>query len=84
MLGTLLAVISSLVMVFLTPNVNWLMFIVALLVGTSQTLVLSTGINLISDVVGADGSKGAFVFGVYSFLDKISSGLAIYFIISSP
>lgn len=83
MLGTVFAIISSLAMVFITPNVNWIMFIVAIFVGTSQTLVLSTGINLISDVVGADGSQGAFVFGVYSLLDKISSGIAIYFIISS-
>lgn len=83
MFGTVLAIISSLAMIFITPNANWIMFIVAIFVGTSQTLVLSTGINLISDVVGADGSQGAFVFGIYSLLDKISSGLAIYFIISS-
>ena len=82
MLGTLFSILSSLIMVFLTPSTNWVMFLVAILVGISQTLVLSTGINLISDVVGADGSKGAFVFGIYSFLDKISSGLAIFFIIS--
>ena len=59
------------------------MFIVAIFVGLSQTLVLSTGINLISDVIGTNSSDGAFVFGIYSLLDKISSGVAIYFIISS-
>ncbi len=46
-------------------------------------MVLSTGINLISDVVGTKVKGGAFVFGIYSLLDKISSGLAIYFVGSS-
>lgn len=81
--GTLFAILSSLVMIFITPNYNWIMFIVAIFVGLSQTLVLSTGINLISDVIGTNSSDGAFVFGIYSLLDKISSGVAIYFIISS-
>jgi hypothetical protein len=43
-------------------------------------MVLSTGINLISDVVGTKAKTGAFVFGIYSLLDKFSAGLAIYFI----
>lgn len=43
-------------------------------------MVLSTGINFISDVVGSKAKTGAFVFGIYSLLDKISSGLAIFFI----
>jgi len=41
---------------------------------------LSTGINLISDVVGMKGSSGAFVFGFYSLLDKFSSGIAIFLV----
>jgi len=42
--------------------------------------VLSTGINLISDVVGSKGSSGAFVYGIYSLLDKFSSGIAIFLV----
>lgn len=63
------------------------MYILALLfgneynnIGVSQSLVLSTGINLISDVVGGKAKKGAFVFGIYSLLDKFSSGIAIFMI----
>jgi hypothetical protein len=33
---------------------------------------------MISDVIGLRGSSGAFVFGFYSFLDKISAGIAIF------
>ena len=48
--------------------------------GISQSMVLSTGINLISEVVGVKGSGGAFVFGAYSFGDKFTCGIAIFFI----
>lgn len=46
-------------------------------------MVLGTGINLISEVVGHRGSKGAFVFGIYSFLDKITVGVIIYLVSNS-
>lgn len=48
-------------------------------------MVLATGINLISDVVGNKGKTGAFVFGIYSLLDKFSCGIIIFLIgISEP
>lgn len=43
-------------------------------------MVLSTGINLISDVVGSKAKTGAFVFGIYSLLDKFSAGAVIFII----
>ena len=48
--------------------------------GLSQTMVLATGINFISDVVGTKAKTGAFVFGIYSLLDKFSAGAVIFFI----
>lgn len=48
--------------------------------GICQTMVLSTGINFISDVVGSKGKSGAFVFGVYSLFDKFGSGIIIFWI----
>mgnify|MGYP007068604951 FL=1 len=50
------------------------------IVGVSQTMVLSTGINFISDVVGTKAKTGAFVFGIYSLLDKFSAGIVIFLI----
>lgn len=41
-------------------------------------MVLSTGINFISDVVGTKAKTGAFVFGVYSLFDKFSAGAVIF------
>jgi hypothetical protein len=46
-------------------------------------MVLSTGINFISDVVGTKAKTGAFVFGCYSLLDKFSAGAVIYIVGSS-
>lgn len=48
--------------------------------GVSQALVLSTSTNLLSDLIGTRTGEGAFVFGVYSMLDKAAVGLAIYFV----
>ena len=56
------------------------MYIIAAFVGVSQTMVLSTGMNFISDVVGAKAKTGAFVFGIYSLLDKFSAGIVIFLI----
>jgi len=47
-------------------------------------MVLSTGINLISDVIGNKGESGAIVFGIYSFLDKISAGVIIFALAKLP
>ncbi len=31
-----------------------------------------------SEVVGKDGSDGAFVFGLYSFVDKVINGIILF------
>ena len=49
------------------------------MIGVAQAITLNTGITMISEVIGLRGSSGAFVFGAYSFLDKISGGIAIFF-----
>lgn len=81
--GTGICVVCLGSMLFLTENSSWVMYIIAIFVGVSQTMVLSTGINFISDVVGTKAKTGAFVFGIYSLLDKFSAGIVIFFISSS-
>lgn len=85
--GTAICVVCLVAMAFIDKNTNWLMYILPFFIGkiwlysgASQSLVLSTGINLISDVVGSKGSSGAFVFGIYSLLDKFSSGITIFLV----
>ena len=83
MLGATLGLLSLSGMFFINRSVSWVIYILILLTGCSTAMVMGTGINLISDVVGSKGSKGAFVFGIYSFMDKSIVGLAVYFIIHS-
>ena len=72
-----------LVVYVLSSDFSWVIYYVAGFVGCSQAFVLSTGINLISEVVGKKSSKGGFVFGFYSFIDKCLIGVAIYLVSNS-
>ncbi len=56
------------------------MYPIVILMGLSQSIALNTSINLIGEVVGLRGDKGAIVYGVYSLFDKTSNGLILYFI----
>jgi hypothetical protein len=39
--------------------------------------MINTSTSLISDVIGKDAESSAFVYGFYSFMDKIANGVAI-------
>lgn len=78
--GTVICIGSIGSFLFLTPKVGWVVYILAVFIGFSQTMILSTGINFISDVIGTKAKTGAFVFGVYSLLDKFSAGAVIFWI----
>jgi hypothetical protein len=42
--------------------------------------MLNTATSLISDVIGKDDQSSAFVYGAYSFFDKVANGVLIFFI----
>jgi hypothetical protein len=44
-------------------------------------MMLNTSTSLISDVVGQDSEQAAFVYGIYSFLDKIANGFMLYYLV---
>ncbi len=50
----------------------------SLLSGISLSICLNTGIAYISDIIGKYGSQGAFVYGCYGFLDKVSCGIILF------
>lgn len=81
--GTAIGVISFVLLGFLREENSDLMYLLAIFIGISQSMILSTGINLISDVIGTKTDTGALVYGLYSFLDKLSTGLFIYYISNS-
>ena len=77
LIGTVVGCLSLLALYYLTPDFSWVVYYLAVFIGSASGLVVSTGINLISEVVGQKGTKGAFVFGFYSFLDKTLVGLTV-------
>ena len=46
-------------------------------------MILNTSTSLISDVIGSDSEASAFVYGIYSFLDKIANGVLLYFLVAN-
>lgn len=83
LIGSIIGVASMAATYTLTAEHSWVIYCLAVVIGISNALLLNTAINLISEVVGGKGSKGAFVFGVYSFIDKSTVGLLVYFLSNS-
>ena len=73
-----MGITGSLGMYVLTPDYSYLIYIFAVFMGACSGLMLTTGTNLISEVVGKKGKQGAFVYGIYSFVDKCVVGLLVY------
>ncbi|KAL4509371.1 hypothetical protein ABPG72_018302 [Tetrahymena utriculariae] len=85
-LGVILMLVSLVPMGFLQADNSFLknlIYPLALIVGAAQALQLNTAINLISEVIGLRGAGGAFVFGAYSFLDKLVTGIVLFGITQS-
>jgi Na+/melibiose symporter-like transporter len=68
-------------MFFLSEDLKYPIYFLAFIFGIGFSQGLSTVSNLINDVVGSKGAQGAFVYGAYSFADKLSCGLVLAFFI---
>ena len=44
--------------------------------------MINTATSLISDVIGKDAESSAFVYGAYSFVDKVANGIIIFVVTS--
>jgi hypothetical protein len=64
-------------MYFLNDTFTWPIYGLAFLFGIGFSMGLSTVSSCINDVVGSKGSQGAFVYGAYSFADKLSCGIVL-------
>lgn len=82
----MLVFIASLFLLILESTTNLILFLTIIsimLLGSGEAIILNTGITYISEVIGQHSSGGAFVFGAYSFLDKMSNGIIIFVIMKS-
>jgi len=69
-IGTMFGLVGLLGMYVLSVEYSHLVYYFAVFVGISSGLVLSTGVNLITEVIGDKGKKGAFVYGFYGLIDQ--------------
>ena len=76
--------LGSLPYVFLNsdPDVRWMVYLLSSIQGVGLAIMLNTATSLISDVIGKDAESSAFVYGAYSFFDKVANGIIIFIITS--
>jgi len=70
---------GTLPMFFLSHEFRYPLYFLAFIIGIGFSQGLATVSSLINDVVGCKGAQGAFVYGAYSFTDKLSCGIALAF-----
>ena len=85
LIAIIIIVITSAPLFFLTdnPSIRWLVYPLAGFQGIGLAIMLNTATSLISDVIGTDTANSAFVYGCYSFFDKIANGLLLLNMIAS-
>ncbi|XP_009782044.1 uncharacterized protein [Nicotiana sylvestris] len=76
--GGLLWVLCGTGILLLPRNMNVLMYILSVLIGIANALIMVTGVGMQSVLVGRDLNGCAFVYGSLSFLDKMICGLALF------
>lgn len=51
-----------------------------MVLGAGGSVILVTSLGITADLIGSNTSNGAFVYGVMSFTDKLSNGIAVVII----
>jgi Na+/melibiose symporter-like transporter len=72
-----LIIVGSIPLFFIQPNFYWAIYICSPVTQIGLAIMMNTSTSLISDVIGKDAESSAFVYGFYSFMDKIANGVAI-------
>lgn len=83
-LSILVTGVGSIPYAFLTTNpaVLWLIYPLAAIQGVGIAMMLNTSTSLISDVINQDAESAAFVYGIYSFLDKFANGFLLFWLVA--
>jgi len=80
----ILITVASVPLAFLNDSwsTKWAIYPCASLQGIGTAILLNTSTSIISDVIGTDNTSSAFVYGVYSFMDKIANGFLISWLVA--
>lgn len=57
--------------------VTYLIFVVVALLGSGTAIVMISSLDITTDLIGTKTNSGAFIYGIMSFLDKLTNGIAI-------
>jgi Na+/melibiose symporter-like transporter len=76
-IAILIITAGSVPMLYLSPNYPWTVYLCSPVTQVGLAIMMNTSTSLISDVIGKDADSSAFVYGFYSFMDKIANGIAI-------
>lgn len=68
---------GSIPLFFLDESSRDFIYLCAPFTQIGLAIMINTSTSLISDVIGKDAESSAFVYGFYSFMDKIANGVAI-------
>jgi Na+/melibiose symporter-like transporter len=79
LIAAITVILGCVPMMFLHENNRWPIYGMAFIFGVGFSLGLSTASSLTNDVVGSRGAQGAFVYGSFSFADKLSCGIVLAF-----
>ncbi|KAG6395086.1 hypothetical protein SASPL_145678 [Salvia splendens] len=75
--GGLLWMISGVVVLFLPSSMKYFMYLISVVIGVANALMMVSGMSMQSFLVSGDLNECAFVYGSLSFLDKIICGIAL-------
>ncbi|KAF0726233.1 hypothetical protein Ae201684P_001310 [Aphanomyces euteiches] len=78
--GAVLIVLSLGLSWFLTQETASWIYLLSVLLGFGNSIIMVTSVCLEGDLVGDNCESGAFVYGAMSFTDKISNGIAVLLI----
>ncbi|XP_047175566.1 major facilitator superfamily domain-containing protein 12-like isoform X1 [Vigna umbellata] len=76
--GCILWIFCGAVIFLLSANMSYVMYIVSVVIGIANALMMVTGVSMQNFLIGENLNGCAFVVGSLSFLDKISCGIALY------
>jgi len=82
LISVLVTTFASLPLAFITKDTQLCVYPLIALQGIGIAIMLNTATSLISDVIGDDSDNSAFVYGCYSFFERCSNGILLYFFIS--
>lgn len=82
-LATTAISLGCLPLFFLNADSAEIMIVLSFLIGIGFSAGLSGAISFINDFVSDKGNRGGFVFGSYSFVDKISCGIVLIFMLQA-